>query len=234
MTRPQLVVFTLFLGACAGSVGFEQPAPRAAAATAGAPVVNNDEVRRAFDLQAQLPKPYRLGVLFRDPPEAGDETSAWRWEVEQRAQLIKALEALEGKGEIDTVVAIARATVVGDDLQAIRVAAARQGVDAVLVVSGSDVVEHGANGWVATYIALLPMLFAPGTEVRVDFTAHAELWDVRNEYLYLAAEAEARAEQARAVPFIDVEEASADARDASLELLIRELEKRFARLHGAG
>ena len=234
MARLHLLVFTLFLGACGGSVGFQQPAPRTAGRAATAPEVNDDEVQRAFALKAQLPRPYRLGVLFRDPPAADREASEWRWAVEHRARLVKALEALEGQGEIDAVITIARATVVGDDLQAIRVAAARQGVDAVLVVSGYDAVERGENGWATTYLAVLPMLFAPGTELRVDFTTHAELWDVRNEYLYLAAEAEARAEQSRALPYIDVEEASAEARDASLELLVRELEKRFARLHGAG
>ena len=69
-------------------------------------------------------------------------------------------------------------------------------------------------------------------DLRVDFITHAELWDVRNEYLYLAAEAAARAEQRRALPYIDVEEASADAQKESLELLVKELTKRFTRLHG--
>lgn len=79
----------------------------------------------------------------------------------------------------------------------------------------------------------LPTLFAPGNDLRVDFATHAELWDVRNEYLYLAAEAEARSEQRRAFPYIDLETADAEAQNASLDLLIKELHKRFGRLHGA-
>jgi hypothetical protein len=231
MTRLHPLVFVVLLAACGGSAGFQQAAPRPPVSTA--PVINDDQVERAFALQAQLPKPYRLGVLLRDTaPAANDAERAWRWEPEHRAQLMKALEALEGQGEVGTVVSIARAAVAGDDLHAIRVAAARQGLDAVLVVTGSDAIERDMNGWATTYLAVLPMLFAPGSELRVDFTTHAELWDVRNEYLYLAAEAEARAEQARAIPYIDVEEASAEAQTESLDLLVRELEKRFAKLHG--
>jgi len=231
MTRLQPLVLAILVAACGGSAGFQQAAPRMPVSKE--PVTNDDEVKRAFELQAQLPKPYRLGVLFLDTPPGAGEERAWRWEPEHRSQLMKALEAIEGKGEIGTVVSIARAAVVGDDLHAIRVAAARQGVDAVLVVTGSDAVEHALNGWATTYLAVLPMLFAPGTELRVDFTIQAELWDVRNEYLYLAAEAEARAEQARAFPYIDREEASAQAQTESLDLLVHELEKRFAKLHGA-
>jgi hypothetical protein len=231
MTRLPSLAFVVFLAACGASAGFQQAAPRVSVSTE--PVINDDQVQRAFALQAQLPKPYRLGVLFRDTAPSPDHEREWRWEPEHRAQLMKALEALEGKGEIGTVVSIARAAVVGDDLHAIRVAAARQGLDAVLVVTGDDKIERDVNGWATTYLAVLPLLFAPGNELRVDFTTHAELWDVRNEYLYLAAEAEARAEQARATPYIDVEEASAKAQNESLGLLVHELEKRFAKLHGA-
>jgi hypothetical protein len=195
-------------------------------------VTNNDQVQEAFALQAQLPKPYRLGVVFRDPTAEPGLAPTWRWEAEHRAGMISAIEKLEGKGEISAVFSIARSTVVADNLHAIRVAAARQGADAVLVFSADDLEKREANAWAFSYLALVPMLFAPGNELRVDFTTHAELWDVRNEYLYLAAVAAARAEQQRALPYIDLEEASADAQKESLELLVKELTKRFTRLHG--
>jgi hypothetical protein len=236
MRRSHLVAsFVALLLACGGSTGFQQPAPRAADISGAPQVVNDSEVERAFALRAQLPKPYRLGVLFRDPPPSAEpgEPEPWRWQVEHRAQLVAALETQQDKGELGAVLSIARSTVTGDDLRAYRIAAARQGADAVLVVSGSDRVERDSNAWAATYFAIVPMLFAPGSELRVDFATHAELWDVRNEYLYLAAEAEARAEQKRAFPYLDREAASAEAQRASLSLLAEELKKRFARLHGA-
>lgn len=230
MNRIYPFALALVITACGASTGFQQAAPRGS--DASEVVFNSDQVEQAFELRAQLPKPYRLGVVFRDPPSDPSVEQSWRWEAEHRAQLIAALEKLEGKGEIGSVFSIARKAVVTDNLHAIRVAAAKQGADAVLVISADDAERRQANGWAFSYLAVVPILFAPGNELRVDFTTHAELWDVRNEYLYLAAEAEARAEQTRALPYIDREEASADAQQESLELLVKELTKRFGRLHG--
>src|SRR5690349_5978111 len=56
--------------------------------------------------------------------------------------------------------------------------------------------------------ALLPLLAAPGTELDVLFSAHAEMWDVRNEYLYLSAEAESEVIQQRPLAWIDREQAT--------------------------
>ena len=129
--------------------------------------------------------------------------------------------------------AISDATVASDDLPAIRVAAARHGADAVLVVSGADEVKHTGNGWTLAYLAILPMAFAPGNEVDVLFIAHAEMWDVRNEYLYLAAEAESEARQQRPLFFVDSEQATRDAHAEATELLATELGERFRQLHAS-
>jgi hypothetical protein len=220
------------LSACGGSSGFEQATVRRADASAP-PKINDSQVEQAFALRAQLPKPYRLGVVFRDPPEAV-QVAAWRWEPEHRARVLRSVEALEGKGQVAAAFSIARSTVVGSDLLAIRIAAARHGADAVLVVSGRDEVERGLNGWAASYIALLPILFAPAVDFEVRFTAHAELWDVRNEYLYMAAEGEATVDKNVALPFVDREAVDAEAQKEALELLGKELEKRLQRLHREG
>jgi hypothetical protein len=214
---------------CAASSGFQQPAPRTPISEP--PQVNDSAVESAFELRAQLPKPYRLGVVFRDPP-GRIQDSPWRWEPEQRAQLTKTLEKLERGGEVDTVFTITRSTIEGDGLRAIRIAAAKHGADAVLVISGQDEAEQDLNGWAATYVALLPMLFVPAAELEVRFTAHAELWDVRNEFLYMAAEGDARVDQQRPLMAIDREEGTAKAQREALALLGSELQRRLARLHG--
>jgi hypothetical protein len=224
---PLALSTALFFG-CGGSAGFQQSTPREP--VSAPPQVNDGEVAAAFGLRAQLPRPYRLGVVFRDPPGELAE-SPWRWEPEQRQELLRKLEALERSGEVASVFTITRGTVAGDDLHAIRVAAARHGADAVLVVSGEDEAEHDWNAWAASYVALLPVLFAPAAELQVRFVAHAELWDVRNEFLYMAAEGEARAEQQRAVLALDHEEGAATAQREALALLGGELEKRLSKLH---
>jgi hypothetical protein len=57
------------------------------------------------------------------------------------------------------------------------------------------------------------------------------MWDVRNEFLYLAAEAEAQAHQMRAAPYIDSEDAVAQSQTEAVALLATELQTRFNKLH---
>ncbi len=75
------------------------------------------------------------------------------------------------------------------------------------------------------------MLFAPGNDLKLLFTACAELWDVRNGFLYLGAEAESEVHQTRATAWIDRREAVEQARDEALGLLGAELRQRFDNLH---
>lgn len=238
--RPTIIatsftILTLTTTACAGSSGFEQVALRDASASKQ-PEINESQVADAFALRPQLPKPYRVGVVFRpigkNAPQP-DSDEPWRWDIEHRNALLKIRKSLRASGEVADVFAIDAHTVVGDDLRAIRIAAARHGADAVLVVSGEDVAEHGSNAWAASYVALLPLLFAPGSELDVTFTAHAELWDVRNEYLYLSAEAESEAHQQRALCWLDRREATTKAQTQAVALLSRELEQRFAGLNAS-
>ena len=222
------------LGACGGTTGFQQASMRDAAAGAAAvkPEVNEGEVAAAFALKPQLPRPYRLGVYFRPNPDPSDEPE-WRWDPEHKRAILGLAKALRASGEVADVFAIDPTTAVADDLRAIRVAAARHGADAVLVVSGSNEEKQALNGWAISYAALLPMLFAPGSELEVRFSAHAEMWDVRNEYLYLSAAAEEERHQQRALSWIDSEAAIEQAQKASVKLLAGELAQRFVGLHAA-
>jgi hypothetical protein len=216
------------LAGCGGSTGFYQETARDAASAE--PEVNDSEVEAAFALRPQLPKPYRLGVLFRPNPDTSEQPE-WRWDPEHKRAILGISKALRASGEVADVFAIDQATSTSGDLRAIRIAAARHGADAVLVISGGEEVRSSLNGWAASYAVLLPMLFAPGSELEVRFSTHAEMWDVRNEYLYLSAEAEEESHQQRAVAWLDQETAIGEAQKASVKLLASELEQRFAGLH---
>jgi hypothetical protein len=230
MTALRFAFLFVSLAACAGNTGFHQAAARDA--VSAPPEINEHEVEAAFALRPQLPKPYRLGVFFRPNPKAADEPG-WRWEPEHKRAILGIRKALRASGEVADVFAIDEATAASDSLRAIRIAAARHGADAVLVVSGGDEVEQSSNGWAVSYAALVPLLFAPGSELEVRFSTHAEMWDVRNEYLYLSAQAEEEAHQQRALCWLDTEAATEQAQTASVELLGAELTQRFAGLHAS-
>jgi hypothetical protein len=223
-----LAVLGLALG-CGGSGGFQQSAAREQL-TLAPPQVNDSQVREALALKPQLPKPYRLAVYFREL-HAESEASTWRWDVARRQTILDLERTLRATGEVAELFPLAAATVTRDDLPAIRLAAARHGADAVLVVSGTDEVKDSANGWALAYLAILPMAFAPGNDLQALFLAHAEMWDVRNEYLYLAAEAESEASQQRPLFWLDSEAAVKAAQLEATQLLATELRERFRQLH---
>jgi hypothetical protein len=78
-----------------------------------------------------------------------------------------------------------------DDMKSLRLAAANHHADALLVVSGAGQIDRYINNWGWTYALLLPTLFVPGSQADTLFVTNAALWDVRNDFLYLTAEAEA-------------------------------------------
>lgn len=224
-------VLALFAAGCGGSSGSQQAAVREPLSLVR-PQVDRAEVRDILELRPQLPKPYRLGVFFRESHlEPGD--AAWRWEAEQKRAILALEKALQASGEVSAMFNIGSATLVGEDLPAIRIAAARHGADAVLIVTGADEPEQSSNPWALSYLGLLPMLLAPGTELEVLFSAHAEMWDVRNEYLYLSAEAESEVSQQRPLAWIDRETATLGAQTEATRLLAGELRQRFALLHAS-
>jgi hypothetical protein len=215
----------LLSAACGTSTSFQQAALREHLA-GKAPEINDDEVARALALRPQLPKPFRLGVFFRDAETLGAQP-AWRWDLAQKQRVLAATAALRERGEAGDVFMIDDAVVAHDDLPAIRLAAARHGADAVLVVSGIDDARRSENGWAAAYVVIAPVLFAPGSDLRETFMVSAELWDVRNEYLYMAAQAEAESHQRRPLCWIDREEAARAAQLDAVGQLGTELSARF-------
>ena len=219
----------VFLCACGGSTGFHQSTPRDPA-TLAAPVVNEDQVRTAFELRPQLPKPYRLGVFFRTPADDSVDAS-WRWDAAHKRAVLGFSKAVRKSGDVSDVFAIDGATSTIDDLRAIRIAAARHGADAVLVVSGRDEARRSSNGWAASYVALLPLLFAPGSGARCHLLRACRDVGCAQRVPVSSAEAEGEVNQQRALCCLDRRGATRQAQKESVNLLVSELEQRFAGLH---
>lgn len=182
---------TVLTSACASSRGFNRGALRES--MEGKPVVTDTEIAKTLALKAQLPRPFRLAVLFAEPATAYRGSSAkWRWTEEEKANFLKLADSLKTSGEVSDVAVLNGDVLLGAaSLRETRLAAARQGADALLVVTGVKDVDSYANDWAWTYLALAPMLFVPGTQTDVLVLARASLWDVRNEFLYMSAEGEA-------------------------------------------
>jgi hypothetical protein len=188
----------LFSVGCATSHGFNRGELREA--MNGQAFVSDEEIKKALSLKPQLPKPFKLGIYFKDYAPANHyEKVQWHWTDADKEKIFSQASLLKDKNEISDVFIISDAITNGTDLKSLRLAAAQHGADALMVVSGANDIDSYTNnlGW--TYIALVTTLFVPATKTDVLFMAKAAMWDVRNEFLYLTAESESI--QKQTVPF---------------------------------
>ena len=207
---------------CGGSMGFDRGPLEAM--PADQPVeIDDARIAEALAHQPQLPDRVRVGVWFKTPPDG-----SWRWSFDDRERVTRAAETVD---RVD-LFPISRGFVEGEDLASLRLAAARHGAHAILIVEGRSEQETSDNGWLATYPLLLPILFAPAQELDSRFAIDAQMYDVRNGFLYLTAESEGLEEQQRAHVWIDRDGGVRESRARAVELLHAELRDRLAHLVG--
>lgn len=130
---------------------------------------------------------------------------------------------LKNKNIVSDVFILNDSIVEGNDRKSIRFAAARAGADAVLIVQGTSDIDRYNNALGYSYILLVTPLFIPGTQVDGLFMINATMWDVRNEFLYMSAEAEGTAKQTQPAAFIDEKRIIKAAKADALGALKKEL-----------
>lgn len=227
---PILLLFLLTLNACSAR-GFRQESLRAA--DPGPAVVTHEGVREELARKAQLPKPFRLGIFWKDPVEGpAPDQSFRRWGAEEKKELLSLAEAFSAS-EVSASFPILTEVGAEPSLSAVRVAAARQGADAVLVVSGAQETFVDTNAAAFSYLLLLPTLFVKGNDAEARFLARAQLIDVRNGFLYLAAEGEALKHERKTLFGLDAGALLKVARTEALGALREELKRQAAPLMGA-
>jgi hypothetical protein len=231
MKRYSAVCLALVLTGCASAKGFHREEMREAMKEAGQEElqVTDTGIAEALSKKAQLPKPFRVAVYFKGK---NYNDLYWRWTADDKQKLFTIQEEIAKFGEISAVMPLSQELIEKEDIASLRLAAARQGADALLVVNGIAEEDHYSNKWALSYMLVAPALFVPGEELDVLFLARASLWDVRNEFLYLSAEAESVSHQKRAPLGIDSREALAEAKKQAIEGLRKELAMQFSAWFG--
>jgi hypothetical protein len=228
-------LIALAISGCASSRGFDRGLLDSQLQSAN-PQVSDRDIAAALDRKPQLPPRFRLGVIVRDSTAAHDASprrasEPWRWTIEEKNKLLESLATLKTLGVAGDVFPIIEVEGrPGADLKALRLAAARYGADAVLIVTGAVDLDRQTSPLAFTYLAIVPMFLVPATREEALFVSRAALWDVRNEFLYMTAESESVQGQRRPLVFIDSKEVVDDARKDSLRLLIQEVSKRMSSL----
>jgi len=225
-----IVLFLIVtMTACASSRGFDRGNLRTQ--ITDQKVVTEEDIKKALELKPQLPAPFKLAVFFAPPKSGWRYGSSWTWTGEDKDVLLQMKADLIKKNILSDMFVLPDSIFEGTDNRAIRLAAARAGADAVLIVNGVSSVDRYNNGWGGTYILIITPFFVPGTIADGLVMINAVMWDVRNQYLYLSAEVEGTAKQTKPAFFINENHLINDARSNAVAALRKEL---FMRLDAMG
>lgn len=222
------IMLLLSLAACASSRGFDRGALKSQ--VADQKVITEEDIQKTLNLKPQLPSPFKLAIYFAQPASTRYYGGLWNWRSEDKDAIKAATDALKTGDAVAETVFISEDIVEGHDNRAIRMAAARAGADAVLIVRGISDIDRYNNVLGYTYALILPPLFIPGTVADGLFMVTASMWDVRNQYLYLSAEAEGNSSQTRPAIFIEESQVIKAAKTDALAALSKELSARLTGL----
>jgi hypothetical protein len=172
-----LALAALGLSTLAGCGASYQPGRTAGFDLDASPQIDDDDIRKAFEARPQLPGTVRLAYYTFDPKVAGDLDA-----------LLAGVPGVSGVYRIPPLLVTGQRRFEAEaprevTLKKLRLLAARAHADALLVID-HGYRARGANGFAALNVLLVPMLFTPFLDHRVEGYADAYLVDVRNGYLY--------------------------------------------------
>lgn len=229
MKKIIVLMLLLALTGCVTSKGFDRGNLRSQ--IRDEKVVTDEEIQKTLALKPQLPDPYRLAIYFAPPRLNRWYGRTWDWRHEEKDMIMALAGELKAAGAVSDVTFFNDDMLEGTDNRAIRLAAARTGADAVMIIRGTSDIDRYNNVFGYTYLLLVTPLFVPGTVADGLFMANASMWDVRNQYLYLFAEAEGNSRQTRPAVFIQESELIKAAKTDALIALRKELSARLNKLN---
>jgi rhombotail lipoprotein len=160
--------------------------------------ITDSDIAKVMALKPQMKVPFKLGVYF--VPERSTQywrgtTSAPKWDANDRD--ISWLEPLRAEGVVAQVIPVSDFAAAGmssdgavPSLRYIRLAAARYGADAVMVIDNVASVDRYFNPASVAYLTIVGMFFVDGSNSDALVIVNGAVFDVANEYLYCTAEGE--------------------------------------------
>lgn len=240
-----IVMAVLLLAGCATVRGFDRGALRQQLAKDTPHHVTNSDIQQALELKPQLKFPFRLAVYlqpgstnvadnewspnsgYSQPSSPSASIKDWRWEGEDKDQILSEVEKLKSDNVISDVFVIPQARVPRTDMESIRFAAAEHGADAVLIVNGIADVDRYNNYSAFLYLTIVGMWLVPGTHADSLFALDGAMWDVKNQYLYLSVESEGLASKMGPTMVLQNKKATNEAKRLAVQSFGPELSKRL-------
>lgn len=218
MKKFLIVLLAISITGCTASRGFDRGSLRNQL-TSSQKQVTEEDIKKVFAIKPQLTMPFKLAVYFAP--------TRWGWLGDDKNKLLELAADLKAKHIVSDMFVLNDALLEGSDNKAIRLAAARAGADAVLIVNGISDIDEYNNPLAASYILLVTPFFVPGSEADAIFMMNASMWDVRNQYLYLSVEAESSASETRPAFFIEPSRVVRNAKNTAVSALAKELAARL-------
>lgn len=181
------------LGGCAPSV--YHPGPATAFDPHPSREVTDEDIRVAFDARPQLGDRSRVAYFSYDASRLGEIDAAFRAMPRVAGTYAIPTVMVTGQRRYDTPRPWDPPREVS--VHQLRLLAARARCDVLVVFDYGYRVERTPNGYVALNVLVVPALFAPFLDARVESYLDAFVLDVRNGYLYRHVSATQRDEVSR-------------------------------------
>ena len=175
--------------------------------------VTDQDIKTALAQQPQLKFPFKLAVELQwgECYECGD---AWREADKQ--EIMSWGQQLKQSGMVSEMFLVPD-VFAKKDLKDIRLAAAQQGADAVLVVRSVSGTDEYWNPASFLYITIVGAWIVPGNDVDALVMLRGAMWDVGNSYLYVTVESEGESHLARPSMLLDRNDAIGAAKKNALD-----------------
>lgn len=175
--------------------------------------------------------PFRLGVYFvqTEFPSRESIRSA-EWLSTEKDRLAQGLAQLRDDRIAREIVILAEPTVRTLTRQELRQAAARYGVDVLLLVDGVGAVSRRNNAYALLYPTVLGAWLAPGTVIDALFIIDGVLWDLRTDMIPGRQTAEGQAQRTGAVVMVNDTDALNEAKDRAIDAFGRNITDRVRSL----
>ena len=186
--------------------------------------INESQINQAQSTKAKLPKPFKVAIFFQEPSNSEIERIEWSWSDSDKERIQKTVDTFKSNGEISGSFILNSKS---SDVKTLKKTAAKQGADALLVISGvNDLDKYNTDlGW--TYAFVLPTLFVPATVSDIIFISRAVMWDVKYDFSYLTAESESLINRRYPAVFRTDKKQNIEAKEESIKGLQEELVKRI-------
>jgi hypothetical protein len=152
--------------------------------------VNECDVASAMELKPQLTFPCRIAVYL-------SPRNYSHWTGKEKEMIDSWGEKLKREGIASEVFLMSEMFTTGTSLKDLRVAAAKYGANALLVIQGGCDVESSLNPAAVFNLTIVGGFVVPGSRRDALFLLQGGLVDVGNEFLYASIEAEGEARTIR-------------------------------------